>query len=108
MKKRSPTAAAATAVLEPLEDRLLRTAWNWNATLIHQDQAAADFPWLTGAGESVVVIDTGAYPSHPSLVGKSIIWHDFVGTSASPVDADGHGTGDAGILAGNGFIYSGD
>jgi hypothetical protein len=93
--------------VEPLEQRLLRTAWDWNAVMIHQDQAAADFPWLTGAGQAVVVIDTGAYANHPSLAGKNIIWKDFVGSSSNPVDTDGHGTGDAGILVGNGFTYAG-
>ena len=61
---------------------------NWNATMIHQDQAVIDFPLLTGAGESVVVIDTGAYTGHPSLVGKSILWEDFLRSSSTPVDAD--------------------
>lgn len=93
---------------ESLEARQLFTTWNWNATLIHQDQATADFPSLTGAGESVVVIDTGADPNHPSFSGKNIIWKDFFGTSTTPVDTDGHGTGVAGILAGNAFTYSGD
>ena len=81
------------------------TTWNWNATLIHQDTAAANFPTITGAGESVVVMDTGAYNSHPALTGKTIIWKDFVGSTTSANDTDGHGTAITGVLAGNGFTF---
>ncbi len=82
--------------------------WNFNSVLIHQDQAAADFPQITGAGESVVVIDTGADPNHPAFAGKNLIFKDFFAGSSTAVDIDGHGTGVAGILGGNPFFYSGD
>ena len=77
----------------------MMTVWNWNATLIHQDTAVANFPTITGAGESVVVMDTGAYNSHPALTGKTIIWKDFVGSTTSANDTDGHGTAMTGTLA---------
>jgi hypothetical protein len=94
--------------VEALEARQLCTAtpWNWNAQLIHQDQAAIDFPAVTGSGEAVVVIDTGADSAHPAFAGRNIIWKDFFGTSATPIDTYGHGTGVAGVLAGNGFTFT--
>ena len=95
---------------EALESRWMYsgTPWNFNAVLIHQDQAAVDFPQITGAGEAVVVIDTGADPNHPSFAGKNLIFKDFFSSNTTSIDTDGHGTGVAGILAGNAFTFSGD
>jgi hypothetical protein len=106
--KRRRLARSISACIEALEGRQLcsATPWNWNAQLIHQDQAAVDFPTVTGGGEAVVVIDTGADANHPAFAGKNIIWKDFFGTSATPIDTYGHGTGVAGVLAGDGFTFA--
>src|SRR5437660_1730260 len=91
--------AAAHRAIEALESRLYRDSspWAWNAVMIHQDQAVADFPWLTGTGQTVVVLDTGVDMTHPSFRGKTLTyWQDFLSTkspSATPIDTIGHGTG---------------
>lgn len=102
---------AAVPLFEALESRWMYSGapWNFNAVLIHQDQAAADFPQITGAGESVVVIDTGADPNHPAFAGKNLIFKDFFASNnTTALDTDGHGTGVAGILGGDPFTFSGD
>jgi serine protease AprX len=57
---------------------------------------------LTGAGITVCILDTGADPNHEQLDSKSIVWQDFVGTAATPVDDHGHGTHVASIAVGDG------
>ncbi len=57
---------------------------------------------LTGAGITVCILDTGADPHHEQLDSKNIVWQDFVGTAASPVDDHGHGTHVASIAVGDG------
>lgn len=97
-------------LFEALESRWMNsgTPWNFNSVLIHQDQAAVDFPQITGAGEAVVVIDTGADPNHPAFAGKNLIFKDFFASNTTAIDTDGHGTGVAGILGGDPFTFSGD
>ena len=106
--KRSAVDSAVGCCIESLEARRLLTTWNWNALAIHQNQAVADFPSITGAGEAVVVVDTGADPNHPSLANQNIIWQDFYAGTSSPVDNDGHGTGMSGLIVGSGFIAPSD
>lgn len=68
---------------------------------------------LTGAGQSIALIDSGVDKTHPALTGASIVngpvfssaWFDtHLDNKASPDDytALGHGTQMAGILAGQG------
>lgn len=60
---------------------------------------AWDHTW--GAPEVIVaVIDTGIEHAHPDLAGRIVAGgYDFVDDDAVPEDADGHGTGVAGIVA---------
>lgn len=98
---------------EPLEARkMLSAAWGPQAKLIGQDLAAAAFPQITGAGESVAVIDTGVDYNHPVLGGgwgnRVVAGWDFVGNDSNPMgDSNGHGTGVAGMLAASGYDYDG-
>ncbi|MBI3334249.1 S8 family serine peptidase [Candidatus Pacearchaeota archaeon] len=70
---------------------------------------------LTGAGESICIIDTGVNYSHTSLGGcfgnnnassacKVIGGYDFVNSDSNPLDDNGHGTHVAGIAAANGSV----
>jgi hypothetical protein len=82
--------------------------WAWNAAIVNQPQAIADFPYLTGAGETVVVLDTGIEQSNPGVSDINVqAWGDYVGNSSTPVDTVGHGTGVAGIIAGSHFDLDG-
>ena len=54
----------------------------------------------TGAGIKVAVIDTGIDSSHTEFNGKTMYGRNFGGISAS-LDAHGHGTHVASIIAGN-------
>jgi serine protease AprX len=65
-------------------------------------EAARSSFGLTGSGVTVCILDTGADPNHEQLDSKSIVWHDFVGTSATPIDDHGHGTHVASIAVGDG------
>src|SRR5687767_12841884 len=58
--------------LEALEGRRLMavTPWSTSAQLIEQDQAAAHFPTLTGAGQTIAILDTGIDYRHPALGGR--------------------------------------
>src|SRR5947209_10659618 len=102
--------AVAPARIEDLESRLLNSvSWGAFPIQIHQDAAAADYPTITGTGETIAVLDTGVNYSNPSLAngngpwGKVVAWKDFIGTNATPVDPVGHGTGMSGVAAGDGF-----
>jgi subtilisin family serine protease len=71
---------------------------------------------LTGAGQTICILDTGVNYTHPDLDGcntstflagncsKVIGGYDFVNTDADPYDDNGHGTHVAGIAAANGTI----
>lgn len=86
--------------------------WGTQATLIHQDQAIAAYPFLTGVGETVAVLDTGINYNDPLLgggfgAGKRVVaGFDYVSNDSNPLDADGHGTGVAGLLAATSFTYT--
>ncbi len=106
-----------STTLEPLEQRRL-FAWANYARLVNQDDAAADFPTLTGKGLAVAVIDTGIDYSQASLGGgfgtgkKVVAGYDFYANDADPMDEDGHGTAVAGVIAAkpytvNGITYQG-
>jgi subtilisin family serine protease len=55
---------------------------------------------VRGAGVRVGTIDTGVSAASPDLAGKVVAWRDFVTSSPTPVDDNGHGTHTAGTIAG--------
>jgi subtilisin family serine protease len=104
------------AGVEPLEGRLLLAGEPWSAAakLIGQDLAVANYPDLTGAGQTVVVIDSGVDYKHPTLGGgigegfKVVAGHDFQGKDDDPFpDTLAHGTGTAGVIAAEPFVVNG-
>jgi len=107
---------SAPRSIESLETRqhLAANPWGWQGTIIGQDLAAANYPAVTGAGYSVVVIDSGVDYKHPNLGGaigaghKVVAGWDFDGNDANPfTDTDAHGTGSAAMIAGNAYDYAG-
>lgn len=99
--------------IEVLEGRqLLSAAWGAQAKLIGQDLVASQFPQITGAGETVVVIDSGVDYNHPSLGGgfgkKVVAGWDFASNDSDPMSSSyAHGTGVAGMLAASPYDYNG-
>ncbi len=107
------------AITELFERRsLFADIWGAAPSLMRVDDLAADFPEISGAGQTVAVIDTGIDYTHPNLGGgfgpafKVVGGYDFSDNDSDPIDTDGHGTGVAGVLAAspfsvNGFTYRG-
>ncbi|ODS42885.1 MAG: hypothetical protein MSIBF_06365 [Candidatus Altiarchaeales archaeon IMC4] len=68
---------------------------------------------ITGAGETVCIIDTGVDYNHTALGGcfgtgcKVLGGYDFVNNDADPMDDHGHGTHCAGIVASTNGTYRG-
>ncbi len=99
--------------LEPLEPRRLLAAWSDEAQLIRQDVAADHFGYVTGVGQTVVVIDSGINYDHPAMGGgfgpgyKVIAGWDFVDNDADPMDTYGHGTAVAGLIAADPYAAAG-
>lgn len=114
MERRSAVRNEASYALESLEERRLlsRAAFGPTATLIGQDKAVSDFSYLTGSGESIVVIDTGIDFQDPLLGGgigshkKVIAGYDFVTNGPLTGDPDGHGTGVTGVIGANRFTFN--
>ncbi|MGB7160269.1 MAG: S8/S53 family peptidase [Tepidisphaeraceae bacterium] len=104
-----------SVAIEELEGRRLFTGEPWGAIprLIGQDSAVSNYPTLTGAGQTIAVIDTGIDYTHPALGGgfgagfKVVDGYDFVDDDADPMDTYGHGTGVAGVLAAEPFVHLG-
>jgi hypothetical protein len=101
-------------MLEALEGRQLLSSapWSAQAKLIGQDLVAQQFPTLTGAGESIAMIDSGVDYNHPSLGGgwgkKVIAGWDFQSNDSNPMsDTYAHGTGTAGMAAADPYDYKG-
>src|ERR1700704_5547559 len=89
---------------EPLESRTLlahSTPWGAFPQLIEQPQALSAYPDITGAGESIAILDTGVDYNLPQLGGgfgpghKVVGGWNFVDDNADPIDTDGHGTANA-------------
>src|SRR5438477_12996194 len=103
------------AAVEPLERRRLRSTTPWGAIprLIRQDVATDTFPHVTGAGESIAILDTGIDYTQPFLGGgfgpgfKVEAGYDFVDDDPDPMDTFGHGTNVAGILGASEFEFNG-
>jgi type VII secretion-associated serine protease mycosin len=58
------------------------------------------WPFSTGGGTTVAVIDTGVDASHPQLLGKVLPGYDFVRNVAQgDIDCVPHGTAEAGVIA---------
>ncbi len=107
--------SVATARFEPLEARQLlsgatpfkvgSTPWVPYALLIHQDEAAINYPYLTGAGQTIAEVDRGIDYRASVLGGgfgsgfKIATGYNFRDLSKNTLDDFGHGTGVAGILA---------
>ncbi len=100
--------------IEVLEGRQLLsgTPWGAQAKLIGQDLVATQFPQLTGAGETIAIIDSGVDYNHPSLGrgwGKKVVggW-DFQSNDSNPMsDTYAHGTGTAAMAAADGYNFKG-
>ncbi|MFC5664709.1 S8 family serine peptidase [Kitasatospora misakiensis] len=64
---------------------------------------SAIWPASQGDGVTVAVIDTGVLKDHQDLTGQVLAGTDFTGQNTDgSVDADGHGTGMASLIAGHG------
>lgn len=72
---------------------------NWGIAAIRAPAAWSTFG-VRGAGVRVGTIDTGVSSASPDLAGKVVAWRDFVTSSPTPVDDNGHGTHTAGTIAG--------
>ena len=100
--------------LEGLEYRRLlsSTPWGTQAVLVHQDQAVANYPWITGAGETIAVLDTGV-DYNDSLLGggfgpgyKIEAGYNYINNTGNPMDDDSRGTGVSGLLAAESYTYT--
>src|SRR5207253_9267243 len=94
---------------EGLEGRAL-LSWGTQGHLIGQDLVAQQFPQLTGAGESIAVIDSGIDYNHPVLGGgwgnKVIAGWDFGSNDSDPMSSSyPHGPGVAGMIGADGYDY---
>ncbi|MDB5319927.1 MAG: hypothetical protein JWN40_1558 [Phycisphaerales bacterium] len=116
MYRKNDLRGSRCVIVEGLERRELLSSNPWApaAKLIGQDLAVAHYPKLTGAGEAVAVIDSGVDYKHPSLgsglgMGHKVVagW-DFISNDADPMsDTFAHGTGTAGVIAANSYVYKG-
>ncbi len=92
------------------------TPWGIYPHLIGQDAAVQNYPTITGAGQSIAVIDRGVDYKHPVLGGafgpghKVEAGYDFYQNDTDPNVGQGltaHGTGVAGMLAANPYDFAG-
>ena len=71
----------------------------WGLDAIHAPAAWAAYG-VRGEGVTIGTIDTGVDSSGRDLAGKVKAWRDFVGSSPTPMDDNGHGTHTAGTMVG--------
>ncbi len=101
-------------IMENLEARQLLAAWSLQDRVIGLDKVAQNYPGITGAGETVVLIDRGVDYNHYALgggFGKKIIdaWNfDTNSWDVFPYDNDAHGTGSAGEVAADPHLVNGE
>jgi hypothetical protein len=116
-QRRIAAASDNAFTVEALESRQLLTVsgpWVPYATLIGQDQAVAAYPYLTGAGETVALVDRGVDYNLAQLGGgvgpgfKVVGGYNFRDNNTTLLDDYGHGTGVAGIIAANAFTLNGN
>ena len=119
ISEKSPGQAfhAHAFIVEPLESRQLLSAAPWSPQdqAIGLDQATQNYPLITGAGETVAIIDRGVDYLHPDLGGgvgpgfKIVATYNFQNNSPDvfPYDGDAHGTGTAGQIAANPHVVNG-
>jgi hypothetical protein len=94
--------------LVPPTNPVLPSNWVPYATMLGQDTAAKNFPTLNGAGIGVAIIDRGIdYNSQYIGASKIVAGYNFRDNNTNVLDDYGHGTGVAGIVAGNGFTFNG-
>jgi subtilisin family serine protease len=107
--------SCAGSFIESLEPRLMirhSYAWGGWTQQIGLDQLVANYPAVTGKGESIAVIDTGIDWNHPALGNGKLGYGakvragwNFVDNNANYMDTDGHGTAVAGMIAADPYIY---
>lgn len=78
-----------------------------NAGAAQAEGLAQMFPNITGAGQTVAVLDSGIDYTHPDLAGRYLGGYDFVNKDSNPRDDNGHGTHVSGIIAAGGSNYPG-
>lgn len=107
-------AARRVVLVDVLEGRALFAApWGSAPQRISLDDLAANQPQITGAGQTIAILDTGIDYNHVSLGGgfgagkKVIAGYDFVDGDTDPMDTNGHGTAVAGIAAADAFEQGG-
>jgi hypothetical protein len=83
--------------------------WSAQDKLIGLDKATANYSSVTGAGETVAIIDEGTDYNHYALAGKvAYTWNfDTNSSDVMPYDNNAHGTGTAGQIAGSGRMVNG-
>ena len=109
----SRTGTGDTSRMESLETRRLLTAWSQQDIAVGIDKAVQNYPAINGAGETVVIIDSGGLDyNHPALSanGKIAFTWNFGtgGTDVFPYDNNAHPTGVAGELAGDPHLVNGE
>jgi subtilisin family serine protease len=96
--------AADPAVSAVAEDAKVSAHMANEIVALGADQAWSglfDLPGVTGAGVGVAVIDSGIASQHEALRGRVVAFVDFVQSRQRGIDAYGHGTHVAGIVAGD-------
>ncbi len=103
----------ASATPKPASSPVLNSDGSTNYDQIIGASAARSEFNVDGAGETVAVIDTGVDYNNPALGGgigpgdKVVAGVDFTGSPNGVLPTWQHGTGTAGIVAGNGGGYTG-
>ena len=67
----------------------------------------SSYPFITGTGQTIAVIDTGVDYTHPALAGRYVGGYDFAEGDDDPMDTHGHGTHVAGIAVSADSTYTG-